>query len=699
MHRPPRRDRCPGDMIGFNQDFEAAPAASPLAPLVANTFGASGWLPRDLGLEHRPQQEAMANAVAAALEANESLLFEAGTGVGKSLAYLIPALLHALEQERPCIVSSNTISLQEQIQKKDLDLCRSLFKKIPELENRSRFRTALLLGKANYLCTYRLSRAIETRADLFGGAEQEELQRLAEWSQETADGLVQELSPPPPYEVWEQVNADASACNRKNCTPETCPYQRARANLRKAHLIIVNHSLLFALINAGAAPAKGKGVLFPDDFVIIDEAHTLPAIATDHFGLNLSSAGLQRLLHTLYNPNKNRGLLVRHGHSRHQQAVVDAAEAAAQFFGFIRDRILGERTIVRLREEGWAEPTLGPPLRALIQHVGSIIDRIAEDSPAHSELRDQKRRLESYATGINQCLGLAAEDHVHWVERTGKQGRNVTLRNAPIDIAPHLRECLFQRETSVVLTSATLAPAGNMQTFQEQVGAEHVPATAVSSPFDFDRNMQVYLATDVPAPASGNGRLALEALADYIHFCAGRVNGGTLVLFTSYQDMRKVALDVEETFQKMRRPFFIQGRDFSRTELTRRFARAGNGILFGTDSFWTGVDIPGPALSQIIITRLPFENPTHPVLEAKCEWIRARGGNPFAEFTLPRALIKFRQGVGRLIRGKSDRGVITLLDTRLLQKTYGRLFLSALPQPRFHRLTRANRENTFVPPT
>lgn len=684
-------------MIGFNQDFEAAPAASALAPLVGNTFRASGWLHERLGLEYRPQQEAMANAVAEAFDGDEPLLFEAGTGVGKSLAYLVPAILHAMERERPCIVSTNTISLQEQIQKNDLELCRSLFGRIPELEGRAKFRIALLLGKGNYLCTHRLARAIETRADLFGGPEQEELHRLAEWSQQTSTGLVQELNPAPHFEVWEHVNADSSTCNRKNCNPETCPYQRARARLRKAHLVIVNHSLLFALINAGGSPQKGKGVLFPNDFAIIDEAHTVPAIATDHFGLSLGSVGLQRLLNSLYNPAKKRGLLARHGNPKHRQAVVDVTEAAEQFFGFIRERILRDRAIVRLRTDGWAEPTLGPPMRALIQHVGTVLGRLEEESPAHDELQDQKRRLESYASGINRCLGLAQEDHVHWVERTGRKGRNVTLRNAPIDVAPYLREALFQRETSVLLTSATLAPAGDMEAFQAQVGADHVTATAVSSPFDYENNMRIYLATDVPAPAAADGRLALETLADYILFCAGRTEGGSLVLFTSYQDMRKAALDVEEKFQRARRPFFIQGRDFSRTELTRRFARAGNGILFGTDSFWTGVDVPGSALSQVIIARLPFENPTHPVPEAKCEWIRERGGNPFAEFTLPKALIKFRQGVGRLIRGKNDRGVVTLLDARLLRKPYGRLFLASLPHGNYERIDRTTRDDRFKP--
>ena len=687
-------------MIGFNQDFEQTPSApaANLAPLVENTFAREGWLREHLGLDYRPEQETMANAVAATLESDTPLLFEAGTGVGKSLAYLIPAILRALEAERPCIISTNTISLQEQIRNKDIDLCRAFFSRVPALEERQKFRTALLLGKGNYLCTYRLSRAIESRADLFGGPEQEELERLAEWSQQTDSGLVQELHPAPNFDVWEQVNADSSSCNRKNCAPETCPYQRARARLRNAHLIIVNHSLLFALINAGGGPGKGKGVLFPNDFVVIDEAHSVPAIATDHFGLSLGSAGLRRLLNKLYNAKKKRGLFVRHAGPRQRQAVEDATEAAEQFFQFIRDRILDRKPVVRVRQENWAEATLGPPLRALIQHTGDILGRLDEDGPAHAELQDQKRRLEIYAAGLNQCLSLADEGHVYWVERSGKQGRNVTLRSAPIDIAPHLRSTLFQRDTAVVLTSATLAQAGDMSVFQAQVGAESAETRIVASPFDFRRNMRVFVATDIPTPSPSEGRLALEILSDYIRFCAERVTGGSLVLFTSYQDMRQVALDVEEHFQRCGRPFFMQGRDFSRSELTRRFAGAGNAVLFGTDSFWTGVDVPGPALSQVVITRLPFENPTQPVAEAKCEWIRARGGNPFAEFTLPQALIKFRQGIGRLIRGHNDRGTITLLDSRLLQKTYGRLFLASLPCPNHQRIDRANREEHFQPP-
>ena len=209
--------------------------------------------------------------------------------------------------------------------------------------------------------------------------------------------------------------------------------------------------------------------------------------------------------------------------------------------------------------------------------------------------------------------------------------------------------------------------------------------------------MRVYVAADVPLPTPRDARLALDALIDYIEFCTLRVTGGSLVLFTSYHDMRQVAAALEPTFTKNRRPFLMQGADLSRTELARQMRAAGNAILFGTDSFWTGIDVAGDALSQVIVTRLPFEVPTQPILEARAEWITARGGSPFSELTLPDALIKFRQGIGRLIRTQTDRGLITLLDSRLLAKPYGRQFLECLPQPRFERITKENRSTRFIP--
>lgn len=682
-------------MIGF-QDQISAPAASPaLLPQVVGTFAPDGHLQKALQLEHRPQQESMARAVASAFADNQPLLFEAGTGVGKSLAYLIPGLIQAVDQERPFLVSTATISLQEQILNNDLKICRKLFQATPGFKRLADFRAVLLLGKSNYLCPTRLSQAVATKGDLFPGPDQEELQRIIEWSYSTKQGLRQELTPPPSPTVWDWVNADSSVCNRRSCSPETCFYQRARTALHKAHLVVVNHSLLFALINAGMAEAfKPPGVLFARDFLVLDEAHTVPSIATDHFGARISSYGLDRMLKALYNPRTKRGFFARYGQDKHCRKVEEAIEAATSFFNFIRNRLLQIRPVVRLREPDWCEPTLAAPLRHVIAAAAELSDRL-EDGPARNEMLDQQARLKSYCNGINDIIGLKAEDHVHWVERSGQKGQIVTLRTAPLDVAPYIRESLFQRETSVVMASATLALNRDMVLFQKQAGAEGVASGIEDSPFDYQKNVRVFIARDVPLPSREEARLAIDTLADYILFCVEKVRGGTLVLFTSYADMKKVAEETEQTFLRAGRSLFLQGREYSRTEATQRFKKAGNAVLFGTDSFWTGVDVQGPALSQVIVTRLPFENPTHPIAEAKCEWIRDQGGNPFADYTLPASLIQFRQGIGRLIRSKTDRGVITILDSRVLVKQYGRLFINCLPVTDYRVLTKENREERF----
>lgn len=683
-------------MIGFEDDLRAPSAPSlALQAEAERLFAPDGELQEALGLEHRPQQEAMARAVADAFSSDQPLLFEAGTGVGKSLAYLLPGLLRSIASERPLLVSTATIALQEQILQNDLPLCRKLFQAIPRLQRFSEFKSALLLGKSNYLCPRRLSQAVATKGDLFPTSEQEELTRIIEWSYSTKTGFRQELQPPPHPAVWEWVNADSSVCSRQTCSPGNCHYQRARAAIEKANVIVVNHSLLFALINAGMAERfRPPGVLFAGDFAVLDEAHTIPAIATGHFGLSVSSHGLDRLLKSLYNPRTKRGYFSRYGQAEHCQAVEDALAAAEQFYGFIRDRLLQPRSIVRVRETDWCEPTLAGPLRHLFQIAAQLADRL-EDGPARKEMLDLKDRLKRYSTGINQMLALDPEDHVHWVERSGQRGQNILMRAAPLDVAPYLRAALFERETSVVLASATLAINRDMSIFQKRSGAEGITAAIEESPFDFERNVKIFIARDVPPPTRAEARLATDALIDYITFCVSRVPGGTLVLFTSYADMQRIAAATEETFASDGRPLFMQGREYSRSELTRCFKEAGNGVLFGTDSFWTGIDIPGPALSQVIVTRLPFENPTHPVAEAKCEWIRDQGGNPFSEYTLPESLIKFRQGIGRLIRKKTDTGVITILDSRVLIKQYGRFFVHCLPRPRYEVLTRETRHDRF----
>ncbi len=692
-------------MIGMNENgsplAEPGPKPTRVCELVAEIFSEAGPLCSALKLEHRPEQEQMARAVARAMRNDEPLLFEAGTGVGKSIAYLLPGLIHATDQSRQLIVSTHTISLQEQIEQKDLPICRRVFKTTPALARYADFRSTVLVGKSNYLCPTRLSHALADRTTLFADADYEELQRIAQWAETTTTGLRHDLKPPPRPEVWDAVNADSSACSRKHCDSEKCHYQRARARLRSAQVIIVNHALLFALINAGGAQSQGattetRGVLFPDDFLVLDEAHTVPEVATSNFGLSLSSYGVDRALKFLFNPRTKRGLFGKLGGPPAQQLVLDALDASKLFFDFVSNKILTPRPVVRMREAGAAEPTLDGPLGALHRLMGRLADKM-EDGREHDEMLDQQQRIKGLQAGITEWLTLGDKGHVYWAERGGRKQTIVSLRSAPIDVAPELRKHLFGCRTSVVCASATLAMGGSIDPLAARLGADHAEKIAVKSPFDFEHHMRVYVASDVPLPTAGEAKLALDTLTDYIRFCTAKVRGGSLVLFTSYTDMRAVALALEPGWRQAGRPFLMQGADLSRTELAHQMRTLGNAVLFGTDSFWTGVDVPGAALSQVIITRLPFDPPTHPITEAKCEHIRDSGGNPFNDLTLPDALIKFRQGIGRLIRNKTDRGIVTLLDSRVLAKSYGREFLGSLPTKACERMDRQSRERIFRP--
>ena len=681
-------------MIGFQNEIEAESAPEQLFDLIMKTFSEGGWLQSVLGMEHRPQQETMAREVMGALNTDQPLLFEAGTGVGKSLAYLIPSILVAVHKKRQGIVATHTISLQEQIKDNDLKICRSLFAKVPELQPFLNFKVAFLVGKGNYLCTTRLDQAIAQKTELIPTDEQTELERIVQWSLDTKVGIRQELVPPPSFEVWDWVSADSSACNKKHCDPKVCHYQKARTKIRDAHILILNHSLLFSLLGSGMPVPQGRGVLYPEDFVILDEAHTVPAVATDHYGMGVSSYGVNRLLSFLYNPKRKKGLLRRHGTTGDCNLVVRVRNEADVFFSQVRQLFLEKREIARIYKPDWLDPTLLPQVRGLIIRIKEIAIHL-DEGPEKSIVEDQRDRLTELYNTIRQFIAQSLEDQVYWVERGGRGGKTIYLRSAPIDISEYLKESLFMRETGVLLTSATLAAGPNMENFQKQVGAEKELAFQVTSPFDYDHNVQIFVAEDAPAPNVKDGRQDLDYMEEMILFCAEQVEGGTLVLFTNYYDLNQIARRIEPELENLGRSLFQQGRDYSRSELTREFAKAGNGVLLGTESFWAGVDVPGPALSQVIITRLPFENPSHPVAEAKSDWMKEQGKSPFMELTLPDALIKFRQGIGRLIRKKDDKGFITLLDSRVFSKQYGIQFLNTFPKRDYHRFNKGNRDWVF----
>jgi len=678
-------------MIGFKDETSAPQAANFLYELVRRTFMEDGWLCQHLGMEYRPQQETMAREVIGALENDQPLLFEAGTGVGKSLAYLIPAILVAVTQKRPGIVATHTISLQEQIKDKDLEICKKLFNRVPELAPFREFKVAFLVGKGNYLCSTRLDLAIAQKTELIPSDEQTELERIVEWSLKTKTGIRQELTPLPNQEVWEWVNADSSVCSRKNCDPKTCPHQKAKARIRQAHLVILNHSLLFSLLGSDLPSPEGRGVLYPDDFLILDEAHTVPGVATEHFGMGISSYGLNRLLSFLFNPKRKKGLIKRHGKARDCELVNRVRNEAEAFFKDVRTQFLEKQSIARIYRPDWIDPHLLPMMRDLIKRIKEIAIHL-DEGPEKAVVEDQRDRLANYANGIHQFIAQALEEQVYWVERAGRAGSIVHLRSAPIDVSEALKEALFMRDTGVVLTSATLSAGDSMDNFQKRVGAEKELTFQVTSPFDYERNVRIYASSDAPLPSMRDGRQDLDYMEDAILFSVEQVQGGTLVLFTNYHDLNQIARRIEKRLTDLGRPLYVQGRDFNRSELLREFAKAGNGVLLGTESFWAGVDVQGPALSQVIITRLPFENISHPIPEAKSEWLKQQGKSPFNEMTLPDAVIKFRQGVGRLIRSKTDTGRITILDSRLLTKAYGKQFISTLPTKEFERFNKQNRE-------
>lgn len=650
-----------------------------LSEISEGIFRANGSLAEFLGFEHRPEQEEMARYCAQSFECDLPLVFEAGTGVGKSLAYLIPGIIAAKRLRRPLVVSTHTIALQQQILRKDLPLASLLFSRDPVLKEFADFKTACLMGRANYLCTTRLKRAIADKSELFASRQQSELERIRDWSIVTQTGLLEELNPLPDMEVWGWVNADSPTCTAKNCPDDTCFYQKARKAVAGADVIVVNHSLLFSLLSAGVAEEIGtKGVLFPSDMLVLDEAHLVPDIAAENYGLSVSSSGIARELRRIYDPYKKRGLITREKLAREgeKEAVSEALLACEEFFSAIRGQYLTKRDTVALSAPQWCENILDVPLENLIQVLAAISQRAITEH-LKTEIKDYQRRLSATRQALQEALYLASSDQVYWLERGAKE--SVHINSAPIDVAPILREALFERDTSVIMTSATLSTSNkNLDSFIEKVGAECAEKHVCYSPFDYASNMRVLLYADAPAPDKDSKKLDCEHLAGVIERLCACVSGGSLVLFTGYFEMNKTAEILEKSELLHGRKILVQ-KQASRTELIKRFEEDGSAILLGTDSFWTGIDVPGAALSQVIITRLPFANPSHPLTEARYDRLLSQGGNPFMQLAIPDAVIKFRQGVGRLIRNKTDRGIVSLLDSRLISKPYGKNFLNALP--------------------
>lgn len=642
---------------------------------VGHIFSAEGPLAKIAGFEKRPQQAEMAYAIATALEKEKHLVVEAGTGVGKSLAYLIPALLASKIEGRKAIISTHTINLQEQLLYKDIPLLEKILGTPCE--------AVLLKGRQNYLCPIRLERALQHGNDLFSPEMLPQLERLRLWSETTTDGTLSDLPETIDPQLWAQVCSERHLCTPKTCGKNPrCFYQVARRRAATAPILILNHPLFFTLLEDTSE--NEKGYLFANDFVIFDEAHTLEGIASRHLGTTISHYGLRQTLHRLHHPRTHKGLLQQVKAITAITAVTELISEVDLFFekiALLCHFQKGREYRLRAKELGALKKILHEtsfPQR--LNRLATLIESAAEtidNETTESELRDVAKQLEETAEGIVIFLEQGEPDAVYWVEKVGKTSSFYNLQIAPISVSKQLQQLLFRKGGTAILTSATLSTGTpQLAYFRHRIGAPHVEALELGSPFDYEEQMKIHLVRAMPDPRDERYETALEEwIAHFTELSEARA----FVLFTSYRTMQAVAQKMQPFFEKKGWQLLVQGEALSRTRMIEAFRSGKPSVLFGTESFWTGVDIPGETLSNVIITRLPFATPDQPLIEAKLEQITHLGGNAFADYSLPEAILKLRQGVGRLIRNKSDHGIIAILDSRMIHKSYGKLFLKALP--------------------
>lgn len=623
-------------------------AVSPHAVFFAEGGPLSAVLP---GYENRPAQARLAEAVGRVLAEGGLLLAEAGTGTGKTLAYLLPAV----ELGRRVVVSTGTKNLQEQLLQKDIPiLARALGRDLS---------VAVMKGRGNYLCLARYRSF--ARAGTFRRLDEVPLFRAVEaWAPETTTGDRAEIADmPDAVDFWREISATSENCTGQSCPDfEACWVTHMRQAALEADIVVVNHHLLCADL---AVKDASHGQVIPEyDTVILDEAHLLEDVATQYFGLQVSSHRVDDLVRDVeresgaFDGRLHESVVAAEG-----QAVRDRAERFFRAVGAAGGRRLGR---------GWADGRLQQAAQQVTERLDGLRTAILAVRDRPEALTALAGRAAALKEELQFVLRADDEDHVYFVET---RGRGVFLKATPIDVAGRLRELLFGRVRAAVLTSATLAVDGGFTHLEDRLGLQPTEELLLPSPFDFERQAVLYVPRHLPEPQSPS---FVARAADEIVRLLELSRGRAFVLFTSYANLNAVA---DRIAGAVPYPLFVQG-EAPRAALLDAFRRTPGAVLLATSSFWQGVDVAGEQLSCVIVDKLPFASPTEPVVQARIERLRKRGGDPFSEYQVPGAVLMLKQGLGRLIRAASDRGILAVLDSRLVARGYGRRFLASLPPAR-----------------
>ena len=682
--------------------------------LIENILGKNGIIANKLdSYELRPQQMDMALTIEKSIEENKHLIIEAGTGVGKSMAYLIPFIFWTVRNKKKVVISTYTKTLQEQLIKKDLPFLRNALRSandntrqnnLPGQEDKLDFSYTLCVGGQNYLCLRRFNQ-LQMHGLIDTKKEVKKLQEIIQWEGQTKSGLRSELDFEPSQSVWSKVCRESDLCFGKKCLfNDDCYYYKARRKEYKAQILVTNHHLFFAnLVN--------EGRVLPDfDAVVFDEAQTLEDVATSYFGIAISNFNVKFLLDSILNPKTGKGLITRlfkpsdKTVTAIRETLDKARHASDLFFSEITEKYGTGSKTTRIRKKGVINNYLSKPLSNLSGALESLLNLVTVEEE-RLEIFVFANRCRETNKNISIIINQELEEYVYWAEiekRTNSLGllnhkyTRCSLFAAPINIAEDFEKQIFDKIRPVILTSATLSVNGNFNYIKERLGIpDCTPAghfhreefdsditnsgdfceKIIGSPFNFSENALIYVPDNIQDPNQEPDAYR-HNITKHIEEIISLTQGRSFILFTSFEMLNAVYEKIKDDMDTY--TLFKQG-DKPRYQLLEKFKASKNPVLFGTATFWQGVDVPGKALKCVIITKLPFAVPSDPIIEARMELLKSQNKNPFMDYHVPQAITLLRQGFGRLIRTATDTGIVAILDPRIKSKFYGKFFLNSLP--------------------